>query len=237
MGDLIVLFIRLVVGLTTVAVRLFIWAARITALMVGIIATETAQLIRQTNAKTRSPDGRYWWNGQKWVPMLGPGHWAVPVGAVAGVVFIAGVCTAGPLSQPGPGNVQTASVASPDVGSGPQSEALPTPSSSPSPSPSPKPSPSPAPVAAPAPPPPPPLPPPQNLCGAPSNPWGYNFCGGNFIYSPPGNFCSYFNCIPSFWKSTNGYVDECQDGTYSHSGGRQGACSYHGGELRPLYSH
>jgi hypothetical protein len=31
-------------------------------------------------------------------------------------------------------------------------------------------------------------------------------------------------------------VDECHDGTYSHSGGRSGACSYHGGELRPLYS-
>jgi len=56
------------------------------------------------------------------------------------------------------------------------------------------------------------------------------------IYSPPANFCSYFNCIKSFWTSTKGYVDECVDGTYSHSGGRQGACSYHGGELRPLYS-
>jgi hypothetical protein len=56
------------------------------------------------------------------------------------------------------------------------------------------------------------------------------------IYSPPTNFCDYFNCIPSFWNSTNGYVEECVDGTYSHSGGRSGACSHHGGELRPLYS-
>ena len=92
--------------------------------------------------------------------------------------------------------------------------------------------PPPPPAPAPAPPPP---PPPQNLCGAPANPWGYNFCGGSFIYSPPSNFCSYFSCIPSFWRSTNGYVDECRDGTYSHSGGRSGACSYHGGELRPLF--
>lgn len=61
-------------------------------------------------------------------------------------------------------------------------------------------------------------------------------CEGALIYSPPGNFCLYFNCIPSFWKSTNGYVDKCHDGTYSHSGGRQGACSYHGGEMRPLYA-
>ncbi len=77
-------------------------------------------------------------------------------------------------------------------------------------------------------------PPPTNLCGAPSNPWGYNFCGAGTISSPPGSFCSYFNCIPSFWKSTNGYVEQCADGMYSHSGGRQGACSSHGGNQRPL---
>lgn len=81
-----------------------------------------------------------------------------------------------------------------------------------------------------------PLPPPPafNYCGAPANPWHYNFCAGNVIYSPPSNFCSYFPCIPSFWKSTNGYAEECVDGMYSHSGGRSGACSYHNGELRPL---
>ena len=110
---------------------------------------------------------------------------------------------------------------------------LPTPTPPP-PQPSPKPAPPPPPP--PPPPSPKPAPPPANTCGAPANPWGYNFCSGSLIYSPPSNFCSYFNCIPSFWKSTNGYVDECQDGTYSHSGGRSGACSYHGGELRPLYS-
>jgi hypothetical protein len=31
-------------------------------------------------------------------------------------------------------------------------------------------------------------------------------------------------------------VAECNDQMYSHSGGRQGACSYHGGEMRPLYA-
>jgi hypothetical protein len=61
-----------------------------------------------------------------------------------------------------------------------------------------------------------------NLCGAPSNPWGYNFCGGGFIYAVPLSFCAYFNCIPSFWESTNGYAEQCVDGTYSHSGGRGG---------------
>jgi hypothetical protein len=73
--------------------------------------------------------------------------------------------------------------------------------------------------------------------GMNGNPWGYNFQPGNLIYSPPATFCDYFNCIKSFWESTNGYVDECIDGTYSHSGGRSGACSRHGGEMRPLYSH
>lgn len=77
---------------------------------------------------------------------------------------------------------------------------------------------------------------PVNLCGAPQNPWGYNFCGGGLIYSPDPSFCNYFACIPSFWQSTNGYVDQCNDGMFSHSGGRSGACSYHGGERRPLYS-
>src|SRR5450631_1065745 len=83
-------------------------------------------------------------------------------------------------------------------------------------------------------PPPPPPPPPPTLCGAPPNPWNYNFCGGGTISSPPTNFCSYFNCIPSFWQFTNGYVEECVDTMYSHSGGVSGSCSSHGGNLRPL---
>ena len=73
--------------------------------------------------------------------------------------------------------------------------------------------------------------------GVNGNPWDYTFQSGNLIYNPPVTFCEYFNCIPSFWESTNGYVDECYDGTYSHSGGVTGACSRHGGEFRPLYSH
>jgi hypothetical protein len=72
--------------------------------------------------------------------------------------------------------------------------------------------------------------------GVNCNPWGYNFTSGNDIYSPPSSFCNYFNCILSFWSSTNGYVVECQDATYSHSGGRSGACSDHGGEWRALLS-
>jgi hypothetical protein len=82
-----------------------------------------------------------------------------------------------------------------------------------------------------------PVPPPPLICtDAGCSPWGYSFEAGNLIYSPPGNFCGYFNCIPSFWDQTNGYVMECQDSTYSHSGGVQGSCSHHGGNWRPLYA-
>ncbi len=73
-------------------------------------------------------------------------------------------------------------------------------------------------------------------CADPCNPWGYNFSPGNLIYNPNANFCAYFNCISNFWNG-RGFVNECQDGSYSKSGGIRGDCSYHGGELRPLYSH
>lgn len=65
------------------------------------------------------------------------------------------------------------------------------------------------------------------------NPWCYNFQCCNTIYSPPSNFCAYFSCINNFWNGS-GYVEECQDGMYSKSGGRSGSCSYHGGNLQPL---
>jgi hypothetical protein len=62
---------------------------------------------------------------------------------------------------------------------------------------------------------------------------GYNFCGGTTVANPDGDTCDYFNCIASF-DNGNGYMEECQDHTYSMSGGRRGACSSHGGELRPV---
>lgn len=103
------------------------------------------------------------------------------------------------------------------------------PTNTPIPTPKPTSTPKPKPTATPA--------PACNTDGAPPNPWCFSFQNtGKLIYNPPGNFCAYFNCIKSFWTSTNGYVDECRDGTYSHSGGVRGACSDHGGELRPLYA-
>lgn len=80
-----------------------------------------------------------------------------------------------------------------------------------------------------------PPPPKPSTCGAPANPFGYNFCGGATITSPDPSVCDYFKCIASFWKG-HGYMEECADGTYSMSGGIQGACSYHDGELRPVYA-
>jgi hypothetical protein len=190
-------------------------------------------------AATRPVSVRKRWDaGIAWLPGLRTGvAWKLPVIALGFLLMLAGINSA--VSQPPTGSagppiaqtLQTPSVAA--ATPSPSSSAKPSPSTSPSPSPTH----SPTPVAAPAAvPPPAPPPPPQNTCGAPPNPWGYNFCSGNVIYSPPSNFCSYFDCISSFWKSTNGYVDECADGMYSHSGGRQGACSYHGGELKKLYS-
>jgi len=73
--------------------------------------------------------------------------------------------------------------------------------------------------------------------GVYGNPWGYDFSPGNLIYNPPGLFCDYFPCIASFWTTTNGYVVQCVDLTFSHSGGRTGVCSKHGGYYRTLYSH
>ena len=74
----------------------------------------------------------------------------------------------------------------------------------------------------------------KSTCGAPSNPYGYNFCGnGGYITSPASDVCSYFNCIDNF-SNGRGYMVECNDGTYSMSGGIRGACSYHHGEDRPV---
>jgi hypothetical protein len=78
-----------------------------------------------------------------------------------------------------------------------------------------------------------PEPPPP--CGVFGNPWCYTFAGGNYISNPPANFCSYFNCISSFWDG-RGHVIQCQDGWFSKSGGISGSCSYHGGNWRYLYS-
>jgi hypothetical protein len=67
------------------------------------------------------------------------------------------------------------------------------------------------------------------------NPWGYNFTCCNLITAPPADFCSYFACISSFWNG-HGHVEQCNDSTFSKTGGVSGSCSGHGGNSRPLYA-
>jgi hypothetical protein len=52
---------------------------------------------------------------------------------------------------------------------------------------------------------------------------------GNTGNTGSGDFCSTHTCIPNFPNGT-GYIVQCADGEWSHSGGRPGACSDHGGE-------
>jgi len=74
--------------------------------------------------------------------------------------------------------------------------------------------------------------------GVNGNPWGYDFTPGNLIYFPNADFCgTYFSCVSTFWTDTNGYVVECGNGEYSHSGGIRGACSRDGKVAAILYSH
>jgi hypothetical protein len=72
-----------------------------------------------------------------------------------------------------------------------------------------------------------------STCGAPKNPWGYNYCGGKYIYRPASSICSYFRCMDNFWNG-RGYVMQCRDGVLGKSGGISGSCSWHGGNRRPL---
>jgi opacity protein-like surface antigen len=44
-------------------------------------------------------------------------------------------------------------------------------------------------------------------------------------------FCKRHRCIPNFYAG-HGYIVQCRDGMWSHSGGRPGACSYHRGVRR-----
>lgn len=70
-----------------------------------------------------------------------------------------------------------------------------------------------------------------------NNPWCYNFTPGNLITNPPSAFCNYFTCVSTFWTANHGYVAECANGSYTHSGGVSGACSRDGGVSQTLYSH
>lgn len=53
--------------------------------------------------------------------------------------------------------------------------------------------------------------------------------GGSSGGGDSASFCDTHDCIPSF-SGGSGSIVQCVDGTWSHSGGRPGACSHHGGE-------
>lgn len=75
------------------------------------------------------------------------------------------------------------------------------------------------------------------VTGVNNNPWGYDFNPGSLIYNPNSGFCGYFSCVSTFWTATSGYVVECANNEYSHSGGVRGACSRDGGVEATLYQH
>lgn len=52
---------------------------------------------------------------------------------------------------------------------------------------------------------------------------------GSSSHATDVEFCNTHGCIPNF-PNGNGYIVQCADGEWSHSGGLSGACSYHGGE-------
>ncbi len=103
---------------------------------------------------------------------------------------------------------------------------IPTDTPTPTPTPIATPTPKPAVIVTPTPR---PQPTATHCVGVNNNPWCYDFNPGKYITYPPSGFCSY--------DPGDGYVVECQDTTYSQSGGESGACSSHGGVMRPLYSH
>jgi hypothetical protein len=72
------------------------------------------------------------------------------------------------------------------------------------------------------------------------NPWGYTLVPGSTpVTRPVSIFCNgvYFSCVATFWTDTQGYVAQCWDGLYTHSGGISDACSQDGGVEYPLYAH
>ncbi|NES16419.1 MULTISPECIES: hypothetical protein [Micromonospora] len=71
-------------------------------------------------------------------------------------------------------------------------------------------------------------------CGAPANPYGYNYCGGDLVYDPAPDVCDWFACATNFWDG-KGYVVQCADDLLSRTGLPGGPCADHGGTRRSLY--
>ncbi len=60
--------------------------------------------------------------------------------------------------------------------------------------------------------------------------------GGALVFTTPPGFCDLYTCTTYFSKGT-GYIVECADESWSHSGGKTRACSRNGGVTATLYQH
>ncbi|WP_240944060.1 hypothetical protein [Micromonospora thermarum] len=72
-------------------------------------------------------------------------------------------------------------------------------------------------------------------CGAPPNPYGYNYCGGALIHQPAADVCSYFPCMADF-LSGSGHLVTCRDGLIGLVGGQPDECADHRGIRRTVYA-
>ncbi|WP_319461989.1 hypothetical protein [Micromonospora sp. RTP1Z1] len=143
-------------------------------------------------------------------PGAGPGGRTAPASSLPGTAPVA------PSSGP-----PTAGAPSPTGGGSPA-----TPPSGPTPSGTGGPDPSPSAGS--------PSPTPGDLCGAPENPYGYNYCGGSYVYDPAADVCDWFACAANLWNG-KGYLVQCEDGLISRTGLPRGPCADHGGTRRPVY--
>lgn len=75
----------------------------------------------------------------------------------------------------------------------------------------------------------------ERRCGAPANPFGYDFCGGDRIRRPDRDVCDWFDCVPGFW-SGRGWLVQCRDGSVSLSGGQRDSCARNDGYRRTFWT-
>ncbi|WP_309227191.1 hypothetical protein [Micromonospora thermarum] len=71
-------------------------------------------------------------------------------------------------------------------------------------------------------------------CGAPANPYGYNYCGGSRIHDPAADVCGWFRCVADFGRG-KGHLVRCEDGLIGWVGGPGGTCATHRGARSPVY--
>ncbi|HXR66830.1 MAG TPA: hypothetical protein VN729_12935 [Ktedonobacteraceae bacterium] len=202
----------------------------------GRFGQPPAQAYSQSKQPPKKPTAWQWYRAQRKAARRGIG-----CGVIVAILLFIGMCSSIVSAASNTGN-QASSNATPTSQVVPQAASstatdtvMATAPATATPTPKPKPTATPRPTNPPA------QPTPTSApahAGVNGNPWGYDFnsTNGSMIYNPPAAFCSYFACITTFWNG-HGYVDQCADGDYSKSGGLSGACSHHGGESQPLYSH